>query len=252
MKKSFFQLSAAVALVAVLFTSCSKQSSEETVAPPAKDGKAAVNYQIQAVNPTGTLAADNAGTERLGRIINDPSLASFPSLRFDFTWDSIKVRFRELKFAAMSGPDEINLSVKTDRFIDILDSTELGTIMLPLGNFEKVKVYVRVEGDTTKPAALMNGRITYQGNDIPVEVQIVGKIELTATGKDVSIGTDGLTFDGKLKLDLNLVMTKLQIGDFTGTFTGGKIVLKIDANLDTNNKLKSALESSMTVDHTIR
>ncbi|SHN30533.1 hypothetical protein [Chitinophaga sp. CF418] len=252
MKKSFFQLCAAVTLVAVMFTACSKQSSDETVAPPAKDGKATVDYQLQAVNPTGSVAGDAAGTERLGRIINDPTLASFPSLRFDFTWDSIKVRFRELKFAAKSGPDEINLSVKSDRFIDILDSTELGSIVLPLGNFQQVKVYVRIQGDTVKPALLMNGRITFRGTDIPVEVVVVGKIELTATGKDVSIGTNGVTFDGKLKLDLNLVMTKLQIGDFTGTFTGGKLVLKIDADLDTNNKLKSALESSMSVEHTPR
>jgi hypothetical protein len=252
MKKSFFQLFATVTLVATLFAACSKQSSEENVAPPPAEGKATVDYQIQAVNPTGSIEGDNAGTERLGRIINDPSLASFPSLRFDFTWDSIKIRFRELKFAAKNGPDEINLSIKTDRFIDILDSTELGNIFVPLGNFEKVKVYVRVEGDTVQPAVLMNGRITFRGSDIPVVVMIAGKIELTAEGKDVTIGTDGVTFDGKLKLDLNLVMTKLQIGDFTGTFVGGKLVLKIDANLDSNNKLKSALETSMTVDHTPR
>jgi hypothetical protein len=83
-------------------------------------------------------------------------------------------------------------------------------------------------------------------------VRIVGKLELTATGEDVAIGADGLTFDGKLKLDLNLVMTKLQIGDFTGTFSGGKLVLTIDADIDTNNRLKSALESSMTVEHKLR
>ena len=252
MKKNFFQLCAAVTLVAVMFSACSKQSSNETVAPPAKDGKATVDYQIQAINPTGSVEADAAGKERLGRIMNDPAVASFPSLRFDFTWDSIKIRFRELKFEAKNGPDEINLSVKSDRFIDILDSTELGSIMLPLGNFQQVKLYVRVQGDSVKPAILMNGRITFRGTDIPVIVMVTGKVELTATGKDVVIGTDGITFDGKLKLDLNLVMTKLQIGDFTGSFTGGKLVLNIDADLDSNNKLKSALETSMTVEHTPR
>ncbi len=252
MKKSFFQLCAAVTLLATLFTACSKQSSEENAAPPSPDGKATVDYQIQAVNPTSSIDGGRAGAEQLGRIMNDPSLASFPSLRFDLTWDSIKVRFRELKFAAMSGPDEINLSIKTDRFIDILDSTELGSVIIPVGKFEKVKVYVRVEGDSAKPAVFMQGRITFRGSDIPIEVKIIGKLELTATGDDVAIGADGLTFDGKLKLDLNLVMTKLQIGDFTGTFSGGKLVLTIDADVDTNNRLKSALESSMTVEHKLR
>ena len=251
MKKNFFQLCTAVTLVAVMFSACSKQSSNETVAPPA-NGKATVDYQIQAINPAGSVEADAAGKERLGRIMNDPAVASFPSLRFDFTWDSIKIRFRELKFEAKNGPDEINLSVKSDRFIDILDSTELGSLILPLGNFQQVKLYVRVQGDSAKPAILMNGRITFRGTDIPVIVKVTGKVELTATGKDVVIGTDGITFDGKLKLDLNLVMTKLQIGDFTGSFTGGKLVLNIDADLDSNNKLKSALETSMTVEHTPR
>lgn len=250
MKKSFIQLCTTVTLVAALFTACSKQSSEEKVDPAKQEGNATVDYQIQAVNPTGSI--DGSGAERLGRIINDPSAASFPSLRFDLTWDSIKVRFRELKFAARSGADEINMSIKTDRFIDILDSTSLGSIILPVGNFDHVKVYFRVQGDKQKPAILMKGRITWRGTDIPVEVVIVGKIELTATGNDVAIGADGLSFDGKLKLDLNLVMSKLQIGDFTGTFTGGKIVLSIDADVDTNNRLKSALENSMSVEHKLR
>lgn len=252
MKKSFLQLCTTVALVAALFTACTKQSSEETVAPPQKDGKATIDYQIQAVNPSSTVIGDGAGAERLGRIINDPSVAAFPSLRFDLTWDSIKFRFRELLFTAKSGPDEINLSIKTDRYIDILDSTFLGSITVPVGNFDSVNVYLRAGGDSTQPAVIMNGRITWRGTDIPIDVIILGDIRLAAAGKNVAIGEDGLSFDGKLTLDLDLVMSKLQIGDFTGTFEGGRIVLVIDANLDTNNRLKSALESSMIVDHTPR
>jgi len=252
MKKSFFQLCATATLVAALFSACSKQTSDEKEATTPQADAAAVNYQIQAINPTGTFAADGAGAERLGRIINDPAAANFPSLRFDLTWDSILVRFRELKFEAQNGPDNISLSIKTDRWIDILDSTSLGTITLPGGSFEKVKVYFRAQGDKQKPAIWMKGRITWRGEDIPVEVVIVGKVELTAKGEDVKIGTDGLTFDGTLKLDLNLVLTKLQIGDFTGTFTGGKIVLTIDADVDTNNRVKSALENSMTVEHKLK
>lgn len=252
MKKSFFQLCATATLVAALFSACSKQTSNEDDATPPKADAAAINYQIQAINPTGTVVADGAGAERLGRIINDPAAANFPSLRFDLTWDSILVRFRELKFEAKNGPDQIDLRIKTDRWINILDSVSLGSITLPGGNFEKVKVYFRAEGDKQKPAVLMSGRITWQGNDIPVDVVIVGKVELTAKGEDVSIGADGIAFDGKLKIDLNLVLTKLQIGDFTGTFTGGKIVLTIDADVDTNNRIKSALENSMTVEHRLR
>jgi hypothetical protein len=252
MKRSFLQLCTTVTLIAALFTACSKQTSDEQKAPAQPAGSATVNYQIQAINPAGSLVADAAGAERLGRIINDPSAAKFPSLRFDLTWDSIKVRFRELVFTAQSGVDEISLNIKTDRYIDIIDSTSLGSIALPGGNFDHVKVYFRAEGDTMMPAILMKGRITWRGSDIPVDVVIVGKLQLTAEGDDVAIGEEGLMFDGKLKLDLDLVLTKLQIGDFTGTFVDGKIVLYIDANIDTNNKLKSALESSLSVEHKLK
>ncbi|MBW8682810.1 hypothetical protein [Chitinophaga rhizophila] len=252
MKRSFLQLCTTVTLVAALFTACSKQGSNEKTDDVKPEGSATVNYQIQAVNPAGTVVADGAGAERLGRIINDPSVAAFPALRFDLTWDSIKVRFRELKFVAQSGADEINMSIKTDRFIDILDSTSLGSIVIPVGNFDQVKVYLRAQGDKQKPAIMMKGRITWEGNTIPVEVVIAGKLEFNAEGEDVAIGADGLSFDGKLKLDLNLVLTKLQIGDFTGSFTGGKLVLTIDADVDTNNRVKSALESSLSVEHRLR
>lgn len=258
MKKTLFQMCAAVIVAASMFSACKKQSSDETVVPPSPDGKATIAYQIQAINPTTSIEGDNAGVERLGRIINDNSLATLPSLRFDLTWDSIKFRFRELQFSARRGPDEINLSVKSDRYIDILDTTALGSIVVPVGTFDSAKVYLLAgndasnPGDTTKPAVVMNGRITWRQTDIPIDVIILGSIKLAATGKNVVIGKDGITFDGKLWLDLNLVMSKLQVGDFTGSFQGGKIVLVIDANLDTNNRLKSALESSLRVEYNER
>jgi hypothetical protein len=252
MKKNLLQLCAAVTVVAALFTACSKQSSEEAAAPPKQDGKATIAYQIQAVNSTTSIAGDNAGIERLGRIMNDNSLASLPSIRFDLTWDSIKLRFRELMFNAWAGPDQINLSIKSDRYIDIIDSTSLGSVVVPVGKFDSVNVFLHAGGDSAKPAVIMNGRITWKQTDIPIDVIILGDIKLYAAGKNVAIGQDGLTFDGKLTLDLDLVMSKLQIGDFTGTFQGGRIVLVVDVNTDANNRLKSALESSMKADYILR
>ena len=233
--------------VASIFTGCSKQESKSAEAPP--QDAAAVAYNLTAVNPTGTVTTDASGTARLSTIMNDPSIASIPSLRFDLTWDSIKIRFRELKFMAQSGPDQISFGIKTDRVIDILDSISLGTVMLPIGSFQKVKVYVRAEGDTIVPAVAMNGRITWQGTDIPVEIVMVGKIELTAKGTDVVISQTGIALNGNLKIDLNVVLTKLQIGDFEGTFNQGKLKLTINLNQDSDNRIKTAFENSMSVEH---
>ncbi|GAA3918787.1 hypothetical protein GCM10022209_09520 [Chitinophaga oryziterrae] len=229
-----------------MFSGCSKQESKSTAAP---QDAATVAYSMTAVNPSGTVTTDAAGAGRLSTIMNDPSIASIPSLRFDLTWDSILVRFRELKFMAQSGPDQISFGIKTDRVIDILDSVSLGTVMLPLGTFEKVKVYVRAEGDSIVPAVLMKGHITWQGTDIPLEIVMIGKIELWAKGTDVVVSQTGISLNGDLKIDLNVVLTKLQIGDFEGTFNEGKLKLTINLDKDSDNRIKTAFENSMSVEH---
>ncbi|MVT08470.1 hypothetical protein [Chitinophaga tropicalis] len=236
-----------LAITALVFTGCSKQTSNETTERP--DGSATINYDLAAVNPSGTITADADGAARLSTIMNDPSIASFPALRFDLTWDSVIFRFRELRFQAVSGPDEINLSIKTDRDINILDSVSLGSIMVPIGTFEQVKVYLRVEGDTVRPAIKMNGRITWQGSDIPIDVVVVGKIEVMAEGKDVVISENGLGLLGDLKIDLSVILSKLKIGDFEGSFENGKLTLTINLNKNPNNGLKKAFDGSMSVEH---
>ncbi|SFD63032.1 hypothetical protein SAMN05518672_102695 [Chitinophaga sp. CF118] len=246
MKNLLFPFFGMLTVASFMFSGCSKQDSKSAETP---QNAATVAYNMTAVNPSGTVTTDAAGAGRLSTIMNNPSIASIPSLRFDLTWDSILVRFRELKFMAKSGPDEINLSIKTDRVIDILDSVSLGSIMLPTGNFEKVKVYVRAEGDSIVPAVWMKGRITWQGTDIPLEIVMIGKIELWAKGTDVAISQTGISLNGDLKIDLNVVLTKLQIGDFEGTFDKGKLKLTINLDKDGDNQIKTAFESSMSVEH---
>lgn len=121
--------------------------------------------------------------------------------------------------------------------------------MLPLGTFEKVKVYVRAEGDSIVPAVLMKGHITWQGTDIPLEILMIGKIELWAKGTDVVVSQTGISLNGDLKIDLNVVLTKLQIGDFEGTFNQGKLKLTINLDKDSDNRIKTAFENSMSVEH---
>lgn len=246
MKKFFLPFFGVLTVASFMFAGCSKENSKSAEAP---QDAATVAYNMTAVNPSGTVTTDAAGTARLSTIMNDPSVASFPSLRFDLTWDSILIRFGELRFMAQSGPDQISFNIKTDRVIDILDSTSLGSIMLPIGSFEKVKVYVRAEGDSIVPAVLMKGRITWQGTDIPLEIVMIGKIELSAKGTDVVVSQTGISLNGNLKVDLNVVLTKLQIGDFEGTLDKGKLKLTINLNKDSDNRIKTAFESSMSVEH---
>lgn len=247
MKACYLRFAGLLAITALTFTSCSKQASNEATEGP--DGSATINYDLVAVNPSGSVTTDADGAARISTIMNDPSIASFPSLRFDLTWDSAIIRFRELRFEAKSGPDEINLSIKTDRDIDILDSASLGSIMVPIGTFEQVRVYLLVQGDTVRPAIRLNGRITWQGNDIPIDVVVVGKIEIKAKGENVVISENGIGLLGDLKIDLSAVISKLKIGDFEGSFNDGKLKLTIDLDRNPDNGLKGAFEGSMSVEH---
>jgi hypothetical protein len=246
MRKLFLPFFGVLTVASFMFSGCSKQASKSAESP---QSAATVAYSMTAVNSSGTVTTDAAGAGRLSTIMNDPSIASIPSLRFDLTWDSILIRFRELKFMAQSGPDQISFGIKTDRVVDILDSVSLGSITLPLGTFEKVKVYVRAEGDSIVPAVAMKGHITWQGTDIPLEIEMIGKIELLAKATDVVISQTGINLNGDLKIDLNLVLTKLQIGDFEGTFNQGKLKLTINLDKDGDNRIKTALENSMSVEH---
>lgn len=112
-----------------------------------------------------------------------------------------------------------------------------------------MKVYVRAEGDSIVPAVLMKGHITWQGTDIPLEILMIGKIELWAKGTDVVVSQTGISLNGDLKIDLNVVLTKLQIGDFEGTFNQGKLKLTINLDKDSDNRIKTAFENSMSVEH---
>jgi hypothetical protein len=247
MRKTTLRFIGAIALATTMLAGCSKQDSSKDEVTPA--GESTINYSLTAVNTSGTVTTDGAGTARLSTIMNDQSMAALPSLKFDLTWDSILFRYRELKFAAVSGPDEISLNVKTDRDINLLDSSSIGSVLVPLGAFQQVRVYVRAEGDSIRPAVKLNGRITWLGDEIPVDIVLIGKLELLAEGENVVISEAGIGLLGSLKIDLSVILTKLKIGDFEGDFNNGKLTLRLNLDKDPDNGLKKALEGSMSVSH---
>lgn len=203
---------------------------------------------MEAVNPSSRLSGDADGAARLASITNNPSMAK--TTGFDFTWTSVQVRVREVKFAAKKGDSEVEFSAKVDRMVDVLKAVGIiGMIEIPKGTYKYVKVYVKVAGEEPKPAAVMKGIITWDGKDIPFTIRLSGVATLKAEAKNVEVTDNSLSFKGKLKLDLKLVMAKLQIGDFTGTFEGGHLVINVNVNGGTGKKVKDGLENSMSCEH---
>ena len=251
MKTGILHLCGAIGIASVLLSSCSNQdmAGPNTDQPIDDTETASVNYEISAINPTSTLTPDASG--RLSAITGDAAMAKAAPGGFDITWDTATARLREIRFDAKRGKDELEFKLKTDRLVDLKQvPAVLGAIKIPLGTYQQVKVYARVEGDKNDPAVRLVGFITWDGKKIPVEILLSGKIELMAKGKDVVVTDTKVDWKGSLKISMNLILTKLQIGDFTGSFANGKLKISIDVNGSLHNKVVDALENSMSVEHT--
>ncbi len=249
MKTGILQFCGALGIATMMLASCSKDMSGPDQQTPAdvKDSTS-INYEIAAVNPTYTLTPDAAG--RLSAITGDASMAK-SSGGFDITWDTATARLREIRFDAKRGKDELEFRLKTDRQIDLKQiPAQLGAIKIPLGTYQQVKVYARVEGDKKDPAVRLIGFLTWDGKKIPMEILLSGVIELQAHGKDVVVTDKNIDWKGSLKISMDLILTKLQVGDFTGSFANGKLKISVDINGNLHNKVVDALENSMSVEHT--
>jgi len=250
MRPQFHKICGALALGSILFASaCSKQDSAGTAPSPDTNADGRISYEMTAINPSSRISGDAAGVERLANITNNPSMAK-TSGSFDFTWTEVMVRVKEVKFAAKKGNDEVEFKLKTDRLVDVLEAIGfLGMIEIPRGTYEHIKVAVKIAGDEENPAAIMKGFITWEGNDIPFSVRLAGEVNLKANAKDVIVSDTSLSLTGKLKMDLKVVMAKLQIGDFTGTFNDGELVINVNVKEETGKKMKDGLENCMQAEH---
>lgn len=250
MKTGILQFCGAVGIASILLSSCSNKdmAGPDTQQPIDNSDVASVNYEISAVNQTSTLSPDASG--RLSAITGDAAMAKAAAGGFDITWDTATARLREIRFDAKRGKDELEFKLTTDRQIDLKQvPAVLGAIKIPKGTYQQVKVYARVEGDKKDPAVRLKGFITWDSKKIPVEILLSGKIELMAHGKDVVVTDTKIDWKGSLKISMDLILTKLQIGDFTGSFTSGKLLISVDVNGNLHNKVVDALENSMSVEH---
>ncbi|WP_113616580.1 hypothetical protein [Chitinophaga flava] len=249
MKTGIVKLCGAVSIATMMLASCSKEMAGPDQSPKTEvKDSTSINYEIAAVNPTYTLTPDAAG--RLSAITGDAAMAK-SSGGFDITWDTATARLREIRFDAKRGKDEVEFKLKTDRQIDLKQTPALlGGLRIPLGTYQKVKVYARVEGDKKDPAVRLIGFLTWGDKKIPMEILLSGVIELKADAKDVVVTDKNIDWKGQIKISMDLILTKLQIGDFTGSFTSGKLKINVDVNNDLHNKVVNSFENSMSVEHT--
>ncbi|NIG51941.1 hypothetical protein [Chitinophaga sp. Cy-1792] len=249
MRTRILQFCAAAGISALMLASCNTSDMAQPEQQPIDEkNAAAVNYELESIGSTTSLSADATG--RLATITGDASMAK-ASGGFDITWDTATARLKEISFDAKRGKDQVEFKLTTDRYVDLLAiPSKLGAIKIPLGTYQQVKVTAKVQGDKKTPAVILKGRLTWQGKDIPMDIQLSGSIDLKATGKDVVVSDSSIAWKGKLQISMDLVISKLQVGDFTGSFDGSKITINVDVNTSVHDKLEGALENSMSVEHT--
>ncbi|RFS19032.1 hypothetical protein DVR12_25875 [Chitinophaga silvatica] len=248
MRTGIFKRCCTIGIATTFLFSCTNQEMVKPDQSIDDAEKASVNYEISIDNPTYTLTPDAAG--RLSAITGDAAMAKAATGGFDVTWDTATARLREIRFDAKRGKDEVEFKLKTDRQIDLKKAPAfIGAIQIPKGTYQQVKVFVLAEGDKKDPAVRFKGFLTWDGKKIPMEIQLAGKIELSANGKDVVVSDTGIDWKGSLKISMDMVLTKLQIGDFTGSFANGKLFISVDVNTNLHDKVKGALENSMSVEH---
>ncbi len=249
MKTRNLSMLAVAGLFATMFASCSSDMTQPDQPKLDEKNAASVNYEFENVSSTASLSADATG--RLAAVTGDASMAKASTGRFDITWDTAAARLKEIRFDAKHGKDEVSFKLTTDRYIDLLKVPgALGAIKIPVGTYQQVKVYAQVKGDKKDPAVILKGRLTWDGKTIPMDIQLSGTIELKAQGKDVVVSDSSVVWKGKLQVNMDLALSKLQIGDFTGSFDSGKLVINIDMNTNLHDKLAGAVENSMSVEHT--
>ncbi|SHM23695.1 hypothetical protein SAMN05444266_10788 [Chitinophaga jiangningensis] len=247
MKTRILQMCATAGMAALMFVACNTEMTEPSQPPIDDKNAASVNYELEQIGTSTSLSADATG--RLSTITGDASMARTGG--FDITWDTAVAKLKQITFEAKRGKDEVEFKLKTDRYVDLLAiPSQLGTIKLPLGTYQQVKVSALVEGDKKDPAVVLKGRLTWDGKDIPMDIQLSGSISLKAQGKDVVVTDSSIVWKGKLQLSMDLLISKLQVGDFTGSFANGKITINVDVNTSVHDKIKGAAEGSMSVEHT--
>ncbi|WP_143310699.1 hypothetical protein [Chitinophaga vietnamensis] len=251
MKTRILHLFGAMGVASTMLYSCTTSDmAKPDQAPMDEKNAASVNYELAATNTTSSLSPDASG--RLAVITGNEAMAKSTSGRFDITWDTAVARLKEIRFDAKRGKDQVEFKLTTDRYVDLLTLPgKIGAIKIPVGTYQFVKVFVKVQGDKKDPAVFLKGRLTWDGKKIPVEVKLSGVIELKAMGKDVVVTDSSTVWHGKLKLSMDLVLSKLQVGDFTGSFQDGKLQINVDVNSGLHDKVVKELEDDncLSVDH---
>lgn len=220
MKKSFAKIF--VLITAVLLNACQKDS--------VNDGELTYNFK------TSNLSASLGST---GSTSGNPVA---PLSNGSITWKTGTVNIQQIYFGAKKDNTPFALEFEKLSNIDILNaSTVSGSIAIPKGTYDDIKLRLRLkESATNKPLVLLGTYTEISGTKIPVEVQFNETYELTLNPPQLTIKGD--KYDVTVSLDLSKLVKNLTSADFgqtTRTGSDNMILVNSTKNVALFEKLKT-------------
>lgn len=202
----------------LLFASCSKDKGtvnpNVTPGPGGNNKESSMTYELRASNLSSSVGQKvaNHGT------INWTSGYAYPKeIKFEAKTDDTKIEYKS------TNRDRIDLFA--------LDPLDFGAFVLPEGYYEKIELKIKLDGEGSDPALLLNGYYTDGTTSIPIVVRVDDPIELKTELKDVTITDDYMS-----------AITYLDLARYTegidedmllnARLSNGVIVISRDSNRD--------------------
>jgi len=196
-----------IALTAVLFTSCKKESS----------GPAAVDFQLQATNTLVGLQRTNAASVQWNSGIATPTSVKLEAKR----------NTTEIEYTSTAN-QQVNL-------FNISQST-FGNITLQDGTYTEIETKIQLNGSNANPALQLNGTYNNGTGNVPVTFMVTTPLLIKTESSNVAVS--GGSFTAVTALNLSSIMSGIsQAAMNAATLTGGAIVISSASNANLYNTI---------------
>lgn len=230
MMKKFYNI-IFVALLAVLFTNCTKKEV-------AADTK--LSYSFSAGNLSASLSSNAAAS---GAVVA-------PGTNGSINWTTASINIAKIEFSATKTGTPVSLESKNLYLVNALKPDSLsGTVSLAAGVYEHNQFNLTMSSSLTNPPLLLTGTyIEASGTKIPVrfEMNQTQLIKLEAARVEVTSGA----YLAKVTIQLNALVTGLTASDFgqtTRTGTNNTIIISNTINKALYEKLIARFTSTLSV-----
>lgn len=225
--KQKISLLALVVISVLSFTSCTKDSQENT------HSTSALTFKMQALNKSTSLPVSETGLKSAS--VNTANVV----------WDKATMLVSKVKFEAemksvLTGKDSLTIeySWRGPRTINLFDfASTIGSIVLPVGIYEEISLKVNSEKEDANglPLVFLSGIYTNgAGTALPIVISVSDPISFKTEQKGDTIIAGTVTdISSTIEIYLDQLMLQVDIAELdNATLTDGKLMISATLNKD--------------------